>query len=132
VLELLTLQQIRQTVSDGPVEARVHVQLEMVAAKLTREQKPYCELTLADAGDRMTLRVWSDHPNYKACDSMQSGDFVEITGEFYQHQQYGLDARRWTTRQLTAEEKAHHRARPSCAPSTRRIGNSSSRRRGDS
>ncbi|HEY3600507.1 MAG TPA: HD domain-containing protein [Chthoniobacterales bacterium] len=106
MLELLTLQKIREAVSRGPSEARVHVQLETVASKLTREQKPYCELTLADAGDRMTLRVWSDHPNYKACDSMESGDFVEIIGEFYQHQQYGLDVRRWTTRRLTADEQA--------------------------
>src|SRR6478672_10164351 len=107
VLELLTLQQIRQAVANGPLEARVHVQLETVVSKLTREQKPYCELTLADAGDRMTLRVWSDHPNYKACDSLQSGDFVEITGEFYQHQQYGLDVRRWTSRPLSSDEQAN-------------------------
>ena len=105
VLELLTLKQIRQSVPNGPLEARVDVQLETVAAKLTREQKPYCELTLADAGDRMTLRVWSDHPNYKACDSMQAGDFVEISGEFYQHQQFGLDVRRWSTRPLTKDEQ---------------------------
>jgi len=106
VLELLTLKEIRQAVPQGTVEARVHVQLESVAAKFTREQKPYCELALADAADRMTLRVWSDHPSYKACDSMQSGDFVEITGEFYQHQQYGLDVRNWKTRPLTPNEKS--------------------------
>ena len=105
MIELLTLQQIRQAVVTGPFEARVHVQLETVTSKLTREQKPYCELTLADAADRMTLRVWSDHPNYKACDAMQSGDFTEIAGEFYQHQQYGLDVRRWSTRPLRDEER---------------------------
>ncbi|HXA09599.1 MAG TPA: HD domain-containing protein [Chthoniobacterales bacterium] len=106
-MQLLTLKEIRQAVPQGALEARVHVQLETVAAKFTREQKPYCELTLADAADRMTLRVWSDSPNFKACDAMQSGDFVEITGEFYQHQQYGLDARQWKSRPLTAEERAH-------------------------
>ena len=103
----MTLKKIRQAAPQGPLEARVHVQLETVASKFTREQKPYCELTLADAADRMTLRVWSDSPNYKACDSLQSGDFVEITGEFYQHQQYGLDARQWRSRRLTADEQAH-------------------------
>jgi 3'-5' exoribonuclease len=106
VVELLTLQKIREAIQNGPLEARVHVQLETVASKLTREQKPYCELALADAADRMTLRVWSDHPNYKACDSLQSGEFVEITGEFYQHQQYGLDVRRWTSRRLSPDEQA--------------------------
>jgi 3'-5' exoribonuclease len=105
-MELMTLKEIRQAVTQGPREARVHVQLESVAAKFTREQKPYCELILADAADRMTLRVWSDHPSYQACDSMQSGEFVEITGEFYQHQQYGLDVRHWKTRPLSVDEKS--------------------------
>lgn len=105
-MELLTLRQIRQAVPQGPLEARAHVQLEAVASKTTRDQKPYCELALADAVDRMTLRVWSDNPNFKACDSMQTGDFLEISGEFFQGQ-YGLDARRWKTRALTSEEQAH-------------------------
>ncbi len=104
--ELLTLQKIRQAVQTGPVEARVHVQLEAAAAKTTRDQKPYCELALADAADRMMLRVWSDNPQFKACDSLGAGDFIELTGEFYQHQQFGLDVRRWQVRALTNEEKA--------------------------
>ena len=106
MIELMTLSEIRQAAPQGTVEARVHVQLESVAAKLTREQKPYCELTLADAADRMTLRVWSDNPNYKACDSLGVADFVEIAGEFYQHQQFSLDARRWKVRPHTTEEKS--------------------------
>ena len=105
-MELMTLKQVRQAVPTGPVEARVHVQFESVAAKTTRDQKPYCELILADAADRMVLRVWSDHPNYKACDSLGAGGFAEIAGEFYQHQQYGLDARRWKVQPLNDEEKA--------------------------
>ncbi len=105
-MELLTLKKIRQAVQQGTLDARVHVQLEAVEAKLTREQKPYCELALADAADRMTLRVWSDNPNYKACDSLGASDFVEIAGEFYQHQQFGLDARRWKVRPLTPDEKS--------------------------
>jgi 3'-5' exoribonuclease len=105
-MELMTLKKIRQAAQQGTLEARVHVQLEAVEAKLTREQKPFCELTLADTADRMTLRVWSDNPNYKACDSLGASDFVEIAGEFYQHQQFGLDARRWKVRALTPEEKS--------------------------
>jgi 3'-5' exoribonuclease len=54
----------------------------------------------------MTLRVWNDHPEYKACDSLQAADFIELGGEFLQHQQYGLDAKRWKVRALTASEIA--------------------------
>jgi 3'-5' exoribonuclease len=106
-MQLLTLSEIRRHAQNGAaVEARVHVQVEGVAAKVTREQKPYCELNLADACDRMTLRVWSDHPEYKACDSLKASDFIELLGEFLQHQQFGLDARKWKVRQLSAQERS--------------------------
>ena len=104
-MELLTLREIRRHAQNGvAVEARVHVQVEGATTKVTREQKPYCELSLADAADRMTLRVWSDHPEFKACDSLKASDFIELSGEFLQHQQFGLDARRWKVRPLNAQE----------------------------
>jgi 3'-5' exoribonuclease len=102
----LTLSEIRRAAQNGPVPARVHVQAESVSARLTREQQPYCELALADACDRMTLRVWSDHPAYKACSALTDQDFIELSAEFHQHSQYGLEARKWTVRPLAAEEKA--------------------------
>ncbi|MBA3882487.1 MAG: HD domain-containing protein [Chthoniobacterales bacterium] len=105
-MELLTISEIRNRAQNGIVSARVHVQVNAASAKATREGKPYCELTLADACDRMTLRVWSDHPEYRACESLQVADFVELGGEFEQHQQFGLDAKRWKVRALTAPEIA--------------------------
>src|SRR3954468_12250586 len=106
-MQLLTLTEIRRHAQNGAaVEARVHVQIEGVASKVTREQKPYCELHLADACDRMTLRVWSDHPEYKPCSSLKASDFIELTGEFVQHQQFGLDARNWKVRHLNGQERS--------------------------
>src|ERR1700756_3515465 len=103
-MNLLTLTEIRRATQHGAASARVHVQVESATPKLTREQQPYCELTLADACDRMTLRVWSDHPAYKTCSALTSQDFIELTADFYQSQ-YGLDARKWTVRPLTEQEK---------------------------
>ena len=100
----MTLSEIRRATQRDAITARAHVQVESVAAELTREQQPYCRLGLADACDRMTLRVWSDHPAYKACSGLQPEDFIEITGEFFQSQ-YGMDARKWTVRPLTEQEK---------------------------
>src|SRR5476651_1020534 len=105
-MELLTLIEIRRGAQEGVVEGRVHVQVEVASAKVTREQKPYCELSLADAADRMTLRVWSDHPEFKACESLKASDFIELSGEFQQHQQFGLDAKKWKVRHLTAQERS--------------------------
>jgi 3'-5' exoribonuclease len=105
-MELLTLIEIRRrAVLDGAIEARVHVQVEGAAERVTRDQKPYCELTLADAAGRMTLRVWSDHPDYQACDSLTPSDFIELSGEFQQHQQFGLEARKWKVRHLAVQER---------------------------
>jgi len=104
-MQLMTLSEIRRAAQNGPVTARVHVQVESATPKVTREQKPYCELGLADACDRMTLRVWSDHPAYKACSALTSESFIELTGEFSSHSQYGLEAQKWNVRPLTAQEK---------------------------
>src|SRR6516164_43287 len=103
-MNLMTLTEIRRGAQNGPVMSRVHVQVESATPKLTREQQPYCELNLVDACDRMTLRVWSDHPAFKTCSSLTERDFVELTAEFYPSQ-YGLDARKWTVRPLTEQEK---------------------------
>jgi 3'-5' exoribonuclease len=54
----------------------------------------------------MTLRVWNDHPAYKTCDLLRVGDFVELYGEFQQHQSYGLDAKKWNVRPLKESEIA--------------------------
>src|SRR6202790_3376563 len=105
-MNLLTLTEIRRAAQNGPVTSRVHVQVESATPKLTREQQPYCELALVDACDRMTLRVWSDHPAYKTCSTLTEQDFIELSAEFHQHSQYGLEARKWTVRPLAAEEKA--------------------------
>src|SRR5438105_8374885 len=103
-MQLMPLGEIRRSAQSGPVSAGVHDQVESAAPKLTREQKPYCELGLADACDRMTLRVWSDHPAYKACSALNSESFVELTVEF-SSSQYGLDAQKWNVRPLTPQEK---------------------------
>jgi 3'-5' exoribonuclease len=102
--ELLTLSEVRRRAQDGFVVARVHAQVENASARMTREGKPYCEINLADSCDRMTLRVWSDHPDYRACGALQVGDFIELDGEFAQHQQFGLEARKWNIRALSPQE----------------------------
>jgi 3'-5' exoribonuclease len=103
-MQLMTLSEIRRAAQNGPVTASVHVQVESATPRVTRDQKPYCELGLADACDRMTLRVWSDHPSYKVCGELTSESFIEISGDFASSQ-FGLEAPKWTMRPLTPQEK---------------------------
>src|SRR5947209_14892796 len=104
-MQLMTLSEIRRAAQHDSVTGRTHVQIETVAAELTREQQPYCKLGLADACDRMTLRVWSDNPAYKTCSALTGEEFIELTAEFHTHSQFGLEARKWTVRPLTDQEK---------------------------
>jgi 3'-5' exoribonuclease len=107
-MDLMTLTEIRRAAcrtGGSGVPARVHVQVEAATAKTQREGKPYCELALADACDRMTLRVWSDHPAYKTCSAFTNENFVELAGDFRVHPQYGLEAEKWTVRRLSEQEK---------------------------
>ena len=118
-----TISEVRRRAQNGPVAARVHVQVNASESKSTREGKPYCEIVVADACDRMTLRVWSDHPDYRACEALQASEFIEISGEFAQHQQFGLEAKQWSVRRLSSQETPSCcKARRSCAPNRRRIG----------
>ncbi|CAN5609716.1 HD domain-containing protein [soil metagenome] len=103
-MELLTLSEIRKRAPKDPPSSRMAVSSNAHPAKATHKGQASCELTLADACDRMTLRVWSDNPEYHACNSLQVSDFIELGGEFEQHQQFGLDAKRWKVRALTASE----------------------------
>ncbi|HEY7000536.1 MAG TPA: HD domain-containing protein [Candidatus Udaeobacter sp.] len=107
-MDLMTLTEIRQAASragGSGMPARVHVQVEAATAKTQREGKPYCELALADSCDRMTLRVWSDHPAYKSCSAFTPDNFIELTGDFRVHPQFGLEADKWTVRPLSEQEK---------------------------
>jgi len=88
----MTLSEIRRAAQSGPVLARVHVQVESAAPKFTREQKPYCELSLTDACDRMTLRVWERSSCLQACSSLTNESFIELNRRIYSHSQYGLEA----------------------------------------
>jgi 3'-5' exoribonuclease len=104
-MDLMTLTEIRRAAQNGAVQAHVHVQVEAVTAKTQREGKPYCELVLADACDRMTLRAWNDHPNYKTCSAFTTESFIELAGDFRVHPQYGLEADKWLVRPLSEQEK---------------------------
>jgi 3'-5' exoribonuclease len=105
-VDLFSISQIRRATLEGRVEAAVHGQVEALVRKETKDGKPFWELTLADAEARMTLRAWSDGPAFALCDELATRDFLEVIGDFTQNGGFGVDARRWTCRRLTAEEQA--------------------------
>jgi 3'-5' exoribonuclease len=104
-VELLTIANLKRAALANRVEARVHAQVEALTRKETKDGKPYWELIAADAEAKITLRAWSDGPAFAVCEQLAPGGFVEVAGEFAASPAFGVDARRWTARELSAEER---------------------------
>lgn len=100
----VNLRILRQQTKDAPQEASFFCQVEELVQKQTSAGKPFWELKLRDAADSLTLRVWSETPNFERCSTLRRGQCLEVTGDFYVNGPYGLDAKRWTMRDLRAEE----------------------------
>ena len=103
--ELLSIASLKRHTLAGRVEAAVHGQIDALVKKETRDGKPFWELTLADAEGRLTLRAWSDAPAFALCEGLVVGAFLEVGGEFTHNGSFGLDAKRWTGRELSEDER---------------------------
>ncbi len=104
-METLSILALRRAAAHDRTEAAVHAQIDSLTKKETRDGKPFWEVVLADAEGRMTLRAWSDGPSFALCEGLQSGAFLEVTGEFAQNGGFGIDAKAWQCRELTASER---------------------------
>ena len=82
-VNLLSITALKQAAASGRVPAAVHVQIDTLARKATREGKPFYELTVADADGKMTLRAWSDSASFDHCEALCEGCFLEVAGEFF-------------------------------------------------
>jgi 3'-5' exoribonuclease len=107
-----TIEELKQrTVADHPAGS-IHAQVDDVAAKRTKDQKPYLEIVLRDATASFPFRVWSDHHDFGFCSELRTGDFVEVQGDFIVSAAFGLEARNWNVRFLSTSEKADLLAGP--------------------
>ena len=104
-MELLTITRLKRAAVERRIDARVHGQIDSLTRKDTRDGKPFFEVVIADGEAKLTLRAWSDTPAFAFCESAHSGRFVEVSGEFANNAGFGLDAKRWNVRDLTAEER---------------------------
>jgi DNA polymerase III alpha subunit (gram-positive type) len=107
-----TIENLKQQTIADRTSASLHAQVDSVAAKQTKEQKPYLEILLRDGTASFSLRVWSDHPSYEFSSELRAGDFVEVRGDFFVSPSFGLEARFLTIRFLTVEEKTDLLAGP--------------------
>ena len=103
-MQLFTIPAVKRAAQEGHIEARIHAQVESTTEKQTRDGKPFWELVAIDAEARLTLRAWSDSPNFAVCAELVPGQFLEIHGDFSSHPAFGVEAKHWHCRLLEAEE----------------------------
>lgn len=110
----LTLSELRALVTEqrDVADASARAMVDLLASKTTKDGKPYLEVHLIDARDKLMLRAWSDAPVFALCADLAKGAAVEISGDFSHHAAFGLDARRWTFRRLSPGETAELVAGP--------------------
>jgi len=103
-VDLLPITQLKRAAAEARVEARVHVQLESLTRRDASNGKPFFEAAFADAEGKLALKVWNDSPVFPFFERAAAGVFVEVTGEFTTGK-FGLEANRWSVRELNAAEK---------------------------
>ena len=91
----VTIEELKQQTMADHSAGSVHAQIDEVASKRTKDQKPYLEILLRDRTASFPLRVWSDHPSFGYCSELRTGDFVEVQGDFMVTPTFGLEARNW-------------------------------------
>jgi 3'-5' exoribonuclease len=102
---LATIEQLKQQQGLDLSARSLHAQVDEIATKLTRDQKPYLEVQLRDRTASFLLRIWSDHPLYGFCSGLRAGNFVELQGDYFVSPNYGLDVKNWKMRLLSADER---------------------------
>jgi 3'-5' exoribonuclease len=105
-VQLLTIAALKRlALQDNRVESEIHGQVDACNRKDTRDGKPFYEVAIADSEAKLALKAWSDAPAFGFCESLKSGDFVAIRGEFAHSAQFGLEAKRWAARLLEPAER---------------------------
>ncbi len=103
-VDLLPITQLKRAAAETRLEARVHAQLEVLTRRDASNGKPFFEVTFTDSEGKLALKAWNDSPAFAFCERAAAGAFVEVTGEFSTGR-FGLEASRWTARELTAAER---------------------------
>lgn len=88
----LSIAKLKELASDTPLAAAVLAQLQNRQHRLTKTNKPYFELTFADATGSFSFKVWSDAAAFKTAEQLEDAAVVRLEGHWTQGP-YGMDAR---------------------------------------
>ena len=90
-MEQVSLMELGKLAAEGQVEAEVFAQISQCAQKLTKSNKPYLDVTFADAEGSMGLKVWEDKPWFRVLASLPLRSFVSLRGQWTKGS-FGMEA----------------------------------------
>ena len=103
-MEVVTISELKARATERAAEYAVRAQVSAVVEKMAKSGKPYYEVRLADAEDAYVLRAWNDTPGFAAAAQLEAGSFVEVSGQWVDAGDFGVEAKRWEARGLTEAE----------------------------
>lgn len=95
---------LMQEAATTPAYGEIHAQISQVQTKTTKTNKPYLEITLADAETSFTLKIWDNAPWYSACAALKPLDGIAARA-LWTKGAYGMEAADLDIRPLTPEEE---------------------------
>jgi 3'-5' exoribonuclease len=86
----ITIATLKELAGEKPLLAAVHAQLQARTNRVTKNGKPYLELTFADSTGHFPLKVWSDSPVYKTSDALETDRVFRLEGRWSQNK-FGIE-----------------------------------------
>lgn len=99
-----SITQLQAQAAAGATQGTLLAQVARKTAKMTRGNKPYWEVSLADASASFVLKVWDSVPWYADFQALEEGAAVAVSAEWRMNQ-YGLDPFQVEVRPATPEEE---------------------------
>lgn len=88
----------------SPTSGEVLVQVAQIQQKTTKTNKPYLELSLADAEGALAIKIWDNAPWYAACAALEPGMSLGVSAT-WRRSDYGMEAADVTLRPLDPAEE---------------------------
>ena len=103
-MEQVSLMELGKLAAEGQIEAEVFAQIAQCAQKMTKGNKPYLDVSFADAEGTMGLKVWEDKPWFRTLASLPLRSFVSLRGQWTKGG-FGMEAADLEVRPLDEQEK---------------------------
>lgn len=103
-MEQVSLMELGKLAAEGQVEAEVFAQIAQCAQKMTKGNKPYLDVSFADAEGTMGLKVWEDKPWFRTLASLPLRSFVSLRGQWAKGG-FGMEVSDLDVRLLDEQEK---------------------------